>query len=838
MNTSQKYDLMKKTILVLIPFLFFATVIVSSQTIEPYEWNQVKIGGGGYITGMKIHPLNSDIQYFRTDVGGAYRWNAFDNKMDQIINFPSSKKSYYGVAGIALHPSDQNSIYLAVDQNNTTSTSKILYSTNQGENWQEIAVPNGVKFGANGGRTGTSSNDTDREGTPIAINPQNTNELWVGSRGLGVWILDLTKSVNAQWRRVPDIPDNDIEGSIRSIQFNPNNPDQIFVGYATKGIYRSTDAGQSFELINNGNSDLSLVADMSFSASGDKLFVAAKNQGIYRLNNPSTSVNWDKLTIPFSSIFRGYQTVTASPHSNDIVMASVAAASGNNLERLQVSFDGGNTWTTKSETTITNTFTWKDVSNSAGAHTSQIVFDPNDPNKLYCTTWFGMWHTDNWQQATVDWENVKAKGHEEIVPSGLYAFPPNTSQNTVGVNSADYVAIISKNPDSYDNTDVRPLMDDSSKVIKGVDITACENYPNNFILSSTDKWEPSATEPNYGALLYTSDGGTSYERLTNFDRNWGRSLVAIAANDPSNFVVAHGNQIHYTRDKGTSFNLANIPELGNVVENNVFARHMPLTHDFVSGNTFYLYDRTNGSVYSSVNGGEDWTKKGTLPLTNFNFSSATIKATPSRAGHLWFNHPSSGLYRSENSGATWVKIDNTVKAKNFAIGKSKTENDYPTIYMVGIITSDNEEAVYRSTDQGNSWVKINDETSLFLLSNPRYMAADRSVFGKIYIGIGGLGVWQGQIEDNSLSVDQNNLEEIPVVYPNPTAQLLHIESTSIDRNASVVIVNMMGQVVEGFSLQRMDNGLRINVSNLAPGIYFVNVHAGNAKKSNYRFIKQ
>ncbi len=721
----------------------------AQKTNDSYNWSLVRIGGGGYITGMKIHPLDNNIQYFRTDVGGAYRWDDSKKEMVQILNFPFEKKDHYGVAGIALHPTNQSIIYLAVDRANTNKTSKILYSINKGDNWTEIAVPPGVKFGANGGRVGgTGINDTDREGSPIEINPNNPNELWVGTREKGLWVMDLSKEINQRWRKITSIPDNDQEGSIRSIKFNPNNNNQIIVGYATKGIYRSTNGGQSFELINNGYSDLKLIADISFSKNGDQLYVAARNKGVYKLSNPQTNRTWKKLNLPFSNIFRGYQTVTASPHSNNVVMASVAASSGNNLARLQISFDGGNTWTTKSQTNITNIFTWKDVSRSAGTHTSQIVFDPKDSNKLYYTSWFGLWHTDNWKQSTVHWKNNRARGHEEMVPSGLYAFPKNTKNNTLGINSADYVAIISKNPNSYNNKDVKPLMDDNSKAIKGVDITACEKYPNNFILSSTDKWQSTGGAPNYGALLYTSNGGDSYNRITAFNRNWGRSLVAIASNDPSNFIVVHGNQIHFTKDKGKSFQKANIPNLGNVVENNVFTSHRPLTQDYVSKNTFYLYDRTNGSIYSSTDGGSNWSKKSqTLPAHNINYSKASLKAVPNVAGHLWFNHPINGLYWSENFGTNWTKINNVKKAKSIAIGKERNEGDYPTLYMIGTLNSNPEEAVYRSTDRGKSWVKINNFDSLFLLSNPRYMAADRTIFGKVYIGIEGLGVWQGN--DNS-----------------------------------------------------------------------------------------
>ena len=170
-------------------------LLISSfaQGTVDYNWNQVPIGGGGYIIGMQVHPMDGDVRYFRTDIGGAYRWNPASQRLEQIIFFGAEDSHYYGVGGIALDPNDPNKLILAVGRYCDPNNTAILVSNDKGLSWSQEIIPGStganIYFATNGGRgCSGGGSDQDRQGAPIILNPNDPNELLIGSRGTGLWL--------------------------------------------------------------------------------------------------------------------------------------------------------------------------------------------------------------------------------------------------------------------------------------------------------------------------------------------------------------------------------------------------------------------------------------------------------------------------------------------------------------------------------------------------------------------------------------------------------------------------------------------------------------------------
>src|ERR1700743_1474373 len=149
-----------------------------------YNWSNVSIGGGGYVTGIVIHPSAANRMYIRTDVGGAYRWDATALKWVQILDAVSSN-----VDGIALDANVTDRVYVA--------TNAGLYQSNdQGGTWTKLSTFPGT-FSGNG--------DLRWAGEPIAVDPLNSSVLFVGSRSNGLYKSTTTGSSFSQASGVPTV---------------------------------------------------------------------------------------------------------------------------------------------------------------------------------------------------------------------------------------------------------------------------------------------------------------------------------------------------------------------------------------------------------------------------------------------------------------------------------------------------------------------------------------------------------------------------------------------------------------------------------------------------------
>ncbi len=737
-------------------FIFFSTLCMFGQTAAEYSWRNVPIGAGGYITGMRIHPMAPHHKYYRTDVGGAYRRDDNQDRLVQLFDFGTEFENYYSVAGITFDPTNPQSVIMAVDRKCSDTYSAILVSTDAGENWTVIQVP--FYFAANGGRNCTGNNsDKDREGNCIEVNPLNTNEIYIGTRDKGLWILDLTDPQNPVQVSDADIPHNTERLSIRSVSFHPTQQNKVLVGYAGHGVYLGDTADDTWQQIDQNIVALELVQDLSLSVSGNTLYAACVGEGIYKCENVlSANRTWTQV-LTYTGNDRGYLTVTASPYDEQTLIT--VQNNWDSYDDFRVSYDGGVSWTNPGGT-VTNIFPWK--TSGFGSNCSQIVFDPVNQTAVYISSFFGSYMTSDFTASPIAWSNDSNRGHEEVVNVEISAFPENSAENFLLLMDGDHTGFVYDDisEDNFPQQDIRSTLDDGANAIKGGVAAYCENASDNIVVCLPKNWNESSA-----GLAYSEDGGVSFTRSTTYNEAWGKSVLALSSGDANRLVIANQEGLWWEdRNTANGFTQSTLTNSVNgncesfsfnclapsnmlsdsLINPSVFSVYRPLASDKVMSCVFYYYNQFDGTFHVSTDNGESWCMvNDQLPaISNVWANKIEVNTIPGQAGHVYINFRDS-LIKSIDGGQTWSGVTHVQGALCFGYGKEKPGETYAALYIFGKANGDNEERVYLSWDQGLNWVQIND-TNEDNWGNPAGLAGDRNVYGQVYLGVGGMGVFVGE----------------------------------------------------------------------------------------------
>ncbi|MDQ2732823.1 MAG: hypothetical protein M3Y56_14285, partial [Armatimonadota bacterium] len=133
-------------------FLLFAPVTRGQGilTSVPYSWRNVTITAGGFVDGLVFSPVQKGLIYARTDIGGAYRWDAAVGRWSPLNDWAGGKDAnLLGCESIGVDPVDANRVYMAAGTytQGWAGNGAMLRSTDQGRTWKRTDVP--FKMGGN-----------------------------------------------------------------------------------------------------------------------------------------------------------------------------------------------------------------------------------------------------------------------------------------------------------------------------------------------------------------------------------------------------------------------------------------------------------------------------------------------------------------------------------------------------------------------------------------------------------------------------------------------------------------------------------------------------------------
>ncbi len=705
------------------------TVASAADLSEAYDWKPMKIGGGGWVVGMDIHPTEKGLMYVRTDVAGAYRWIPSEEKWRQIVTASSLPEEfvyyggYRGVDSLVAAPSDPDVAYMAYQ-------GEIFRSSDRGEHWRVTNfASNDVAMEPNGeGR---------QEGERLAVDPYNSDIVYYGSVHDGLWH---TADAGGHWTQVSAIPAGSAPHGVNTIVFNPGSDvsksdegalrtQDIYVTSNGVGVFRSDDAGRTWESLSE-DTPLSTADIREATLGPDGTYYVATNK-----TETSPGAVWKYAQGDWVNITPKHQQGGSQAywgiavHPKDPELLVVLCSGGQGF----VSRDQGKSWSHRGFTLTSDDVLWLGQQENYWLSVGECVFDP--AGKLWFAEGFGVWWANDLSGSDIEW-HAASKGIEETCGNDVIAPPggePVAAMWDVGVFRFPQ-------PEEYNAERGFPYF------MSAWSLDWCPADPDFIagVFRNHNGFPPHVQESGYstdGGLNWTIfpaiENGTAPKAL-----DYG--VVAVSAESTENIVwlPANNHPPYFTTDRGEHWQQAVVTDVQETGFNNHYSPLKALCADRVLPATFYLYLHQHG-VFRSTDGGAHFLRVGNPISERYN---ATLKAAPGHAGHLWFAEgsqgtPVGGLWRSTDGGESWVAVPGIEQAFNFGFGKSKEPGGYPTLFAAGV--AEGQTGMWRSIDEGKTWDKIGSYP-LGIFDWIDAIDGDKDVFGVVYIAFSGSGFAYGQ----------------------------------------------------------------------------------------------
>jgi hypothetical protein len=541
----------------------------------------------------------------------------------------------------------------------------------------------------------------------------------------------------------------------------PGNTTQgIYVGVADKAntVYRSTDGGSSWQRI-AGQPTGYIAHKGVLDPINRLLYIATSDTGgpydggkgdVWRYNIVNGA--WTQISpVPSSSSddYFGYSGLTIDRQRPNTIMVASQISWWPDVIFFR-STDSGATWTRVWDWTSYPNRSFRytldiaanpwltfgsnpqlpEVSPKLGWMTESLEIDPFNSNRMmYGTgaTIYGTTNLTDWDAGTQITVRPMAAGLEETAVLDLIS-PPSGASLISGLGDIGGFR--------HASLDAVPAMMFTSPVFTSTtSLDYAEANPSVLVRAGnfTD-----SDRPNDAHVAFSTDGGANWFQGQEPGVVNAGGTVAAAANG-SRFVWAPGDPgqpVVYSVGFGNSWSQSTGVPSNATVES-----------DRVNPQKFYAY--SGGRIYVSTNGGVSFaaTAATGLPSGNVKFH-----ARPGAEGDIWLAG-TNGLFHSTDSGASFTAVPAVTEAVNIGFGRAAPGQTYPALYLVG--TVDGIKGLYRSDNAGVAWVRINDDAHQYG-NMGEAVTGDPRVYGRVYLGTNGRGIIYG------------DRQGVPPVTPTPT----------------------------------------------------------------------
>jgi len=444
-------------------------------------------------------------------------------------------------------------------------------------------------------------------------------------------------------------------GDVRSLAYDPQNPDRILLGTSSGQIFESHDRGASWTRFAHLGAGPDYVLDhMVFDPTDSrKLYVAAwsiehETGELFRSHNGGKS--FESLSGMKGKSIRSF----AMAKSNSKVLVAGA------LDGVFRSEDGGDRWTRISPEGH------KDIKNI-----QSVAIDPSNPDVIYAGTWHLAWKTEDGGN---NWHQIKNGVIDDSDVFSLIIDPQQPS--TVYLSACSGIYKSTSSGDLFHKVQGMPFSARRTRVLK-----QDPNHSEVVFAGTTE------------GLWKTQDSGTTWHRVTapNIIVNdvmidprdstrvllaTDRSGVLVSTNNSASFSASNDGFAHrqvralLADNKNPNVlyaGMVNDKEFGGVfVSRDAGQRWSQLSNGLNGRDVFTLAQDQKGDIYAGTNAGlfrlasttRLWTRV-TLPGLMPNVPDLAIQGSnmfvPTSAGALLVSH---------NMGKTWT-LEHAAKKEPF-----------------------------------------------------------------------------------------------------------------------------------------------------------------------------
>lgn len=540
------------------------------------------------------------------------------------------------------------------------------------------------------------------------------------------------------------------------------------------GVYRSTDNGQSWTIVNFTNYSFSIAVD-----NNNNLYTATY-QGVFR--SADNGQNWTMISVGFNA------TLSVEYYNSTLYVGTE-----NGLYKY-------------ADSTWTGPF--------MNDQNIQYLIKANDV--LYAGCQSGVYISTNdgldWTPANID-SNIKSDFSikDDMIITGSLAglFKRGTSENWKMIGTPIGVDFL-----NISNGRIFAGLNDGNTALAYVNSNLNEDWTmiNSALHCAMYKIEERADSSVFiglsGGVMGTAWIETYNPLSVNEWENWIQIGFPTDQMSVSAIHVSENGDVFVGGDTGayklTFVPSSDMPEM-DMVE---FGLADKIVYDFIEGLPGDLLAITNHGIYKSSNGSSEW--------TTYSLNSDSVFAIMENNGN-YYARTNNGIYTSTNT-TDWTLINNGLTV-NALTKLFVTSNG-----TLGVICNNQ---LYRSTDNGQNWVLTDDTINQWEVHDI-VVQNDKAI----------LATKQGIFIAPFSVVAEDNPEIKPVlsasIYPNPFNPTTNI-SFNLQKNTNVKldIYNIKGQKVKSLVNSPLNqgnhtlvwNGTDDNGRKTGSGVYFCKISA-------------